>query len=187
MLVDRPRRIAELWPIVDELTAVHGVVTAAFVPAYRERAGEVEHGRLTVRSTDDVAALYRGEELARAPVAAAISTATPEGEWARALTDEIREFAETHGRPRPLIRVTLTGGEQFFLAALEPRPGDGFVTLPHPHRPDRVAGTEGAVLPALVVPLAGIAKVEMLAHVPRGTRSDVGFLLPPGDRDAGDA
>ena len=67
VLVDRPRRIAELWPIVDELTAVHGVVTAAFVPAYRERAGEVEHGRLTVRSTDDVAALYRGEELARAP------------------------------------------------------------------------------------------------------------------------
>ena len=175
VLVDRPRRIAELWPIVDELTAVHGVVTAAFVPAYRERAGEMEHGRLAVRSTDDVAALYRGEELARAPVAAAISTATPEGEWARALTDEIREFAETHGRPRPLIRVTLTGGEQFFLAALEPRPGDGFVTL-HPH-PDRAAGTEGAV----VVPLAGIAKVEMLAHVPRGTRSDVGFVLPAVD------
>jgi PII-like signaling protein len=178
VFVDRPSRIAELWPVVDELTAEHGVVTAAFVPAYRERAGEVEHGRLTVRSAEDVAALYRSEaisEAAHAHAPAAVVTATPEGEWARALTDEIREFAETHGRPRPLVRVTLADGEQFFLAALEPRPGDGFVTL-HPH-PDRAAGTEGAV----VVPLAGIAKVEMLAHVPRGTRSDVGFLLPPGD------
>ena len=42
VFVDRRSKIAELWPIVDEITAVHGVVTAAFVPAYRERAGEVE-------------------------------------------------------------------------------------------------------------------------------------------------
>jgi PII-like signaling protein len=48
VLVDRPRAIAALWPIVDELTARHGVVTAALVPAYRERAGAVEHGRLSV-------------------------------------------------------------------------------------------------------------------------------------------
>lgn len=36
VIVDRPRRIAELWPLVDEITARHGVVTAALVPAYRE-------------------------------------------------------------------------------------------------------------------------------------------------------
>src|SRR4051794_3807999 len=43
VLVDRPRQMAQLWPIVDEVTSEHGVVTAAFVPAYRERAGELEH------------------------------------------------------------------------------------------------------------------------------------------------
>lgn len=48
VVVDRPREIARIWPIVDELTARHGVVTAAFVPAYRERAGAVEHGRLAI-------------------------------------------------------------------------------------------------------------------------------------------
>ena len=31
VLVDRPRRIAELWPLVDEITSRHGVVTAALV------------------------------------------------------------------------------------------------------------------------------------------------------------
>jgi len=30
----------------------------------------------------------------------------------------------------------------------------------------------------LVVPLSGIARVELLSHVPRGTRSNVGFSLP---------
>jgi len=34
------------------------------------------------------------------------------------------------------------------------------------------------------VPLSGIARVELLAHVPRGTRSDVGFSLPHVDQDA---
>ena len=40
---------------------------------------------------------------------------------------------------------------------------------------------------SVVVPVSGIHKVELLTHVPRGTRSNVGFLLPLGDRDAGDA
>ncbi len=87
--------------------------------------------------------------------------------------------------------MTLADGEQFFLAALDPRPGDGFVTLyPHPQQPaDLVAGTEGAVtVPrSVIVPLSSVSKVELLTHVPRGTRSNVGFLPPPGDRDAGDA
>ncbi len=37
--IDRPEKIAETWPIVDELTAEHGVVTSLFVPTYRERGG----------------------------------------------------------------------------------------------------------------------------------------------------
>jgi PII-like signaling protein len=48
VFVDRPRKIAEIWPVVDEITAEHGVVTAALVPAYRERAGDVVSGRLAV-------------------------------------------------------------------------------------------------------------------------------------------
>jgi PII-like signaling protein len=38
--VDRPQRIAEVWPLVDELTAEHGIVTSSFVPGYRERSGD---------------------------------------------------------------------------------------------------------------------------------------------------
>ena len=37
--VDRPEKIAETWPIVDEVTAEHGVVTSLLVPTYRERRG----------------------------------------------------------------------------------------------------------------------------------------------------
>jgi PII-like signaling protein len=46
--IDRPARIAELWPIVDELTTDHGIVTSLFVPGYRERAGNTARGRLRV-------------------------------------------------------------------------------------------------------------------------------------------
>jgi PII-like signaling protein len=44
--IDRPARIAELWPVIDELTTEHGIVTSLFVPGYRERAGAETHGRL---------------------------------------------------------------------------------------------------------------------------------------------
>jgi PII-like signaling protein len=188
VVVDRPRRIAELWPIVDELTAEHGVVTAAIVPAYRERAAQVENGRLRVPAPDELLALYRGAgERSGAPGPAATTPlpaapVTPEDHWVLALVAQIAGFAASHQRPRPLVRVSLADGEQFFLASVEPRPGAGFVTL-HPHSPQlghRAGGREEAALVArsLVVPLSGVAKIEMLNHVPRGTRSDVGFILP---------
>jgi PII-like signaling protein len=44
--VDRPRKVAEVWPLIDELTAEHGVVTSRFVPGYRERSGDTVHGSL---------------------------------------------------------------------------------------------------------------------------------------------
>jgi PII-like signaling protein len=46
--IDRPERIIELWPVIDELTVEHGIVTSRFVPGYRERAGTVAHGSLRV-------------------------------------------------------------------------------------------------------------------------------------------
>ena len=167
------------------------------MPAYRERAGEVDNGRLTVRSADDIAELYRTHAASQTAHGPTVATRIPsepltaEDAWARTLVAEIAEFAATHNRPQPLVRVTLADGEQFFLASLEPRPGDGFVTLyPHPQQAaDLVAGTEGAVMVprSVVVPLSSIRKVELLTHVPRGTRSNVGFLLPPGDLNATDA
>jgi hypothetical protein len=44
--IDRPEKVAEIWPLVDELTAEHGIVTSLIVPGYRERAGETVHGTL---------------------------------------------------------------------------------------------------------------------------------------------
>lgn len=44
--IDRPARVAEVWPIIDEVTAEHGIVTSLFVPAYRERRGERVGGGL---------------------------------------------------------------------------------------------------------------------------------------------
>ena len=44
--IDRPEKVAELWPIIDRLTAHHGIVTSLLVPGYRERAGEIAHGSL---------------------------------------------------------------------------------------------------------------------------------------------
>ena len=192
VFVDRPRKIAELWPVIDEITSRHGVVTAAFVPAYRERAGGLQHGGLNPRSPEEIARLFRthaAREHPHPPIPAAGGRPrTPEEHWTRTLHDEIAEFATSHPRPRPLVRVTLADGEQFFLASLEAGPGEGFVTLyPHPERvADLMAGdSDDLVVPrALVVPLSGIARVELLAHVPRGTRSDVGFSLPHVDQDA---
>jgi PII-like signaling protein len=46
--IDRPHKIAEAWPLVDELTARHGIVTSLTVPGYRERAGTTVHGRLEI-------------------------------------------------------------------------------------------------------------------------------------------
>jgi PII-like signaling protein len=46
--VDRPPKVAEVWPLIDALTAEHGVVTSLFVPGYRERSGDTVHGSLGV-------------------------------------------------------------------------------------------------------------------------------------------
>jgi PII-like signaling protein len=46
--IDRPERVAAAWPLIDELTAEHGIVTSLFVPGYRERAGETVNGNLDV-------------------------------------------------------------------------------------------------------------------------------------------
>jgi PII-like signaling protein len=44
--VDWPERVAEIWPVIDEVTAEHGVVTSVLVPGYRERIDEITRGSL---------------------------------------------------------------------------------------------------------------------------------------------
>ena len=44
--IDRPQKVAEVWPLLDELTAEHGIVTSLRVPGYRERSGDTVHGSL---------------------------------------------------------------------------------------------------------------------------------------------
>ena len=44
--IDRPTKMAELWPIVDRVTEEHGIVTSLLVPGYRESTESVRHGFL---------------------------------------------------------------------------------------------------------------------------------------------
>jgi PII-like signaling protein len=47
--IDRPQKVAEVWPLIDELTVEHGIVTSLFVPGYRERSGHTVEGSLDAR------------------------------------------------------------------------------------------------------------------------------------------
>jgi PII-like signaling protein len=69
VLVERPRTLARIWPVVDEITAEHGVVTAALVPAYRERARGVEQGRLELISREALIRLARTDDYGEPPEA----------------------------------------------------------------------------------------------------------------------
>ena len=111
IFVDRPSKIAELWPIVDEITAQHGVVTAALVPAYRERAGEVDNGRLTVGSSADIAELYRTRAAPQTAHGPTVATRIPTerddrrgrlGTHARRRNRRVRRYPQppTAARPR---------------------------------------------------------------------------------------
>ena len=44
--VDRPETVAKVWPVIDELTSVHGIVTCQSLPGSRERAGGTVRGQL---------------------------------------------------------------------------------------------------------------------------------------------
>jgi PII-like signaling protein len=44
--IDRAGKVAEVWPIIDEITAEHGIVISLDVSGYRERAGDTIHGDL---------------------------------------------------------------------------------------------------------------------------------------------
>jgi len=187
--IDRPARIAELWPIIDELTIEHGIVTSLFVPGYRERAEDTAHGSLRVaeRLARLAGAAERQREAAPEPLEEPESpepVAAGSGSWVAALLGRVERFGRERGARDPVVRITLADGERFFLYAVEAGPGEEFVTLlPHPERYDDMLPTaDGARIPprALVVPLSAIAKLELLARPPRGTRTLVALRRPRG-------
>ena len=178
--IDRPERVAEVWPVIDEVTAEHGVVTSLLVPGYRERASETTHGSLDVAEHAAwVTTLAQRQMSERARPEAA----QPGDHWTTELVRRAEAFAELRGGHAPIVRVTLASGERFFLFDLEPGPGDALVTLyPHPARYAEMLRTaDGAPITprAVVVHREAIAEVEFLHRVPRGTRSLV-TLRPRG-------
>ena len=180
--IDRPAKVAEVWPIVDELTAEHGIVTWLVVPGYRERSGDTVRGHLRLAAPP--VALHPGEDAPGPPEGAPRRLVTAETSWVGRFNAQVAAFALERGRHEPLVRVTLTDGEQFFLASLDERPGEGLVTLyPHPERYEEMIATGRGELVsprAVIVSPASILKLEMLADTPRGTRSLVGYRLPRG-------
>jgi PII-like signaling protein len=177
--IDRPAKVAEVWPIVDELTAEHGIVTWLVVPGYRERAGDTVHGHLHLAQAPEGSRLKDP----RADYGEVILPAVAAGSsWVARFNEQVAMFARDRGRHEPLVRVSLSDGEQFFLASLDEQPGGGLVTLyPHPERYEEMIETErGAVLSprAVIVSPGSIVKLELLADTPRGTRSLVGYRLP---------
>jgi len=186
--IDRPARIAELWPVIDELTAEHGIVTSRFVPGYRERAADTAHGSLRV--AERLARLAGLAEQRADPPRQLVSLETPDGAdvgasgaWVRDLLEDAERFVRERGVREPIVRITLADAERFFLYAVEPGPGSDFVTLfPHTERYDEMLATTGGerVPPrALVVPLSSIAKLELMTRPPRGIRALVGLRPPP--------
>jgi PII-like signaling protein len=177
--IDRPAKVAQVWPIVDELTAEHGIVTWLVVPGYRERAGDTVHGHLRL-ARPPIAHRLADEAAGRSGESAGGGVAG-ESSWVGRFNQQVAAFALERGRHEPLVRVTLTDGEQFFLASLDERPGEGLVTLyPHPESYEEMIETEHGRLVsprAVIVSPASILKLELLADTPRGTRSLVGYRM----------
>ena len=74
----------------------------------------------------------------------------------------IREFAESRQCSQPLVRVTLDDGEQFFLQAMTPGPGDDFASF-------SVYQPNDEMTRLVVLHLDAIRKVELLKEPPSGT------------------
>jgi hypothetical protein len=88
-------------------------------------------------------------------------------DWVAGMRRSIRDFAQDRKCPEPLVRVTLDDGEQFFLQAMTPGPGDDFVTF-SVYEPSDETGL-------VVLHLDAIRKVEMLRTPPNATEETFVF------------
>jgi hypothetical protein len=85
------------------------------------------------------------------------------GTWVADLRRTIRDFGD-----KPLVRISLSDGEQVFLKAVAAGPGAEFVTL-HLH------GAEETTASVLAVRLDAIAKVELLREPPAPREAAIRF------------
>jgi hypothetical protein len=83
-------------------------------------------------------------------------------DWVAGMRHSIREFAESRQCSQPLVRVTLDDGEQFFLQAMTPGPGDDFASF-------SVYQPNDEMTRLVVLHLDAIRKVELLKEPPSGT------------------
>jgi hypothetical protein len=90
-------------------------------------------------------------------------------DWIAGMRHSIREFAESRQCSRPLVRVTLDDGEQFFLQTMTPGPGDDFATFSVYQPNDEMARL-------VVLHLDAVRKVELLKEPPSATEEAFVFL-----------
>jgi len=96
-----------------------------------------------------------------------------------AISDRVRAFAASRDCETPAVRATLANGENFLLAAMEPEPGGGMITL-SPIPADLTELVQSApgrwVTPTqLIVRISDIRTLELLAEAPESVH--VGFQL----------
>jgi hypothetical protein len=97
-------------------------------------------------------------------------------DWVAGMRHSIREFARSRQCPEPLVRVTLDDGEQLFLQAMTPGPGDDFATF-------SVYQPNDEMTRLVVLHLDAIRKVELLTEPPSATEQ--GFLFPSNGTSVG--
>jgi hypothetical protein len=89
-------------------------------------------------------------------------------DWVAGMRRSIRDFAQARNCPELLVRVTLDDGEQFFLQAMTPGPGDDFATF-------SVYEPSDEMTRMVVIHLDAIRKVEMLRRAPTVTEETFVF------------
>ena len=97
-------------------------------------------------------------------------------DWVAGMRRSIRDFAQGRKCPEPLVRVTLDDGEQFFLQAMTPGPGDDFATFSIYEPGDEMTRL-------VVLHLDAIKKVEMLRTAPSVTEET--FVFPSSGTSIG--
>jgi hypothetical protein len=113
------------------------------------------------------------ERIAPRPPMVFISRAS---DWVAGMRHSIREFEESRDGSQPLVRVTLDDGEQFFLQAMKPGPGDDFATF-------SVYQPNEQVTRLVVLHLDAIRRVELLTEPPSATEQ--GFVFPSSGTSVG--
>jgi len=123
------------------------------------------------------------------PPARSDDASSPTARWVAELGEKVRAFAGRRGLKACAVKVTLVDGEWFFVDALEPGPGEGFVSFSAYPPPAEMAermvpvsieidGAERNVFmtPRVVVArVEAVRKVELLSDPPRD--HPVGFSL----------